>query len=161
MRECVIRSESYKRGTDVTVDAFVDGSFDPAVGRYAYGCLITDEAGNEVELCGCGNDPEGVKQRNVTGEMIAAMLAVKWALKNGADEIVIHYDYTGIENWATAQWKTNNALTRSYKETMQAWAKRVKIRFVKVAAHKGVEGNERADGLAKKGLTCEPGVLPI
>ena len=73
----------------------------------------------------------------------------------------IHYDYTGIENWATAQWKTNNDLTRSYKETMQAWAKRVRIRFVKVAAHKGIEGNERADGLAKKGLTCEPGVLPI
>ena len=141
--------------------AYVDGSFDPAVERYAYGCLIIDEKGKETELCGCGNDPEGVKQRNVTGEMIAAMLAVKWALKNGADEIEIHYDYTGIENWATAAWKTNNNLTRSYKETMQAWAKSIKITFVKVAAHKGIEGNERADGLAKKGLSAEPGVLPI
>ncbi len=141
--------------------AFVDGSFDPAVGRYAYGCLITDEKGNETELCGCGNDPEGVKQRNVTGEMIAAMLAVKWALKNGVDEIEIRYDYSGIENWATAQWKTNNNLTRSYKETMQAWGKRVKITFVKVPAHEGVEGNERADGLAGKGLTMEPGGLRL
>ncbi|MCR4721236.1 MAG: reverse transcriptase-like protein [Lachnospiraceae bacterium] len=141
--------------------AFVDGSFDPAVGRYAYGCLITDESGKETELCGCGNDPEGVKQRNVTGEMIASMLAVKWALKNGFSEIEIHYDYTGIENWATARWKTNNDLTRSYKETMQAWSKRIGITFVKVEAHKGIEGNERADGLAKKGLSMEPGVLPV
>ncbi len=77
------------------------------------------------------------------------------------ERIEIHYDYTGIENWATARWKTNNDLTRSYKETMQAWSKRIGITFVKVEAHKGIEGNERADGLAKKGLSMEPGVLPV
>jgi len=141
--------------------AYVDGSFDPALGKYAYGCYIIDENGEETKLCGCGTDPEGVKQRNVTGEMIAAMLAVKWALKNGCDSLEICYDYAGVENWALGKWKTNNPLTKSYKETMMSWGRKVDLSFIKIAAHTGDEGNETADKLAKKGLTMEPGLPQV
>lgn len=143
------------------VTAYVDGSFDPSVGKYAFGCIILSGEEKLAELCGSGDSPEGVKQRNVAGEMIAAMLAVKWALKNGCDGIDIYYDYTGIENWAMGRWKTNNDLTRKYKETMMSWGQRVKISFHKVAAHTGDRYNEEVDKLAKKGLTMEPGLPQI
>lgn len=143
------------------IKAYVDGSFDPSLGKYAYGCIILDGDECLAELCGSGDSPEGVKQRNVAGEMIAAMLAAQWALKNNCEELDIYYDYTGIENWALGKWKTNNELTRKYKETMMAWGQRVKISFHKVAAHTGDHYNELVDKLAKKGLTMEPGLPKI
>ena len=72
---------------------YVDGSFNPTVNRYAYGCVLIYEDEVIEELCGSGCDPEALKQRNVSGEMIASMLSVQYALKNGFNSLDIYYDY--------------------------------------------------------------------
>ncbi len=141
--------------------AYVDGSFNSDIGKYAYGCVLFHDDGYVEELCGSGNAPEGVAQRNVAGEMIAAMLSVKWALLNGYESIEIFYDYSGIEKWVTGEWRAKNELTQKYRNAMQNWGKRIRITFSKVAAHTNVRYNERADRLAKEGLTKEAGLPQI
>ncbi|MCR5204195.1 MAG: reverse transcriptase-like protein [Lachnospiraceae bacterium] len=138
--------------------AYVDGSFNPEIGRYAYGCVLIKPTGEIEELCGSGNDPEALKQRNVSGEMIASMLAVRHALKNGYKAVDIYYDYSGIECWVTGAWKAKNDLTQKYRDWMNDKENRLTISFFKVAAHTNDKYNEMADKLAKRGLTKEPGL---
>ena len=100
-----------------------------------------------------GNNIELAKQRNVAGEMRASMGAITYAVKMGLKNIRIHYDYSGVEYWATGKWKRNNEFTRGYHEFVQKvlnenpW---LHIQFIKVKAHSGDPFNDLADELAKQ-----------
>ena len=83
---------------------YVDGSFDVNLQKYSFGCVILLEDGRIVERSGNGDEPELLAIRNVAGEMHGAMYAVQWAFENGYSSVVIHYDYEGIEKWATGVW---------------------------------------------------------
>ena len=131
------------------VIAYVDGSFEKSIGRYAFGCVILTPDGQEIRKSGSGSDSAGVAIRNVAGEMLAAMNAVRYAMQNGYKSVNICYDYSGIEMWATGEWKTNNELTMKYARAMQEWGEKISIMFQKVAAHTGIEYNEAVDQLAK------------
>lgn len=132
--------------------AYVDGSFDVAIGKYAFGCVILTPDGEIIRESGNGDNPESLAIRNVAGEMLGAMTAVRWAIKNGYDTIELRYDYEGIEKWATGAWKAKNALTQKYAEYMQRQKRYIKISFQKVKAHSGDYYNEEADKLAKEAL---------
>ena len=138
------------------VRAYVDGSYDAATGRFSCGVVMirTDAYGNKKtrELNQAFNDPEAAKQRNVAGEIMGAKTAIDFCLKNGIDAVEIYHDYEGIGKWADGEWKANNPLTQGYKNYVAKARTRMKITFVKVAAHTGNKYNEIADGLAKKAL---------
>ena len=107
---------------------------------------------------GSGNNPDSAKLRNVTGEMLGAMFAVKWAMKNGFRKIEIRYDYEGVEKWVTGARKSKTDLTQKYAEAMRNWSGKITISFTKVAAHTNVYFNEMADGLAKSALLEAEGI---
>ena len=134
------------------VIAYVDGSFEKSIGRYAFGCVILTPAGEEFRKSGSGCDPEGVKIRNVAGEMLGAMNAVQWAKEHEYPAVEIRYDYEGVEKWVTGVWRAKTPLTSKYAAHMQEAAKQIKISFCKVAAHTGNHYNEEADQLAKSAL---------
>ena len=134
------------------VVAYVDGSFNKDIGRYAFGCVLIKPDGGIVRESGSGNDPESLQLRNVTGEMLGAMYAVRWCAVNGYPAVRICYDYMGIEMWAVGAWRTNNSLTQKYAAFMKESGSRIRITFQKIAAHTGVEYNEEADKLAKAAL---------
>lgn len=134
------------------VVAYVDGSFNKDIGRYAFGCVLIRPDGGIVRESGSGNDPESLQLRNVTGEMLGAMYAVRWCEVNGYSAVRICYDYMGIEMWAVGSWRTNNSLTQKYAAFMRESGSRIRITFQKIAAHTGVEYNEEADKLAKAAL---------
>jgi len=134
------------------VVAYVDGSFNKDIGRYAFGCVLIRPDGGIVRESGSGNDPESLQLRNVTGEMLGAMYAVRWCAVNGYPAVRICYDYMGIEMWAVGAWRTNNSLTQKYAAFMKESGSRIRITFQKIAAHTGVEYNEEADKLAKAAL---------
>ena len=138
--------------------AYVDGSFNVETGRYGFGCVLIEPDGNIREYNGSNSNEESAKLRNVTGEMLGAMFAVKWAMYHGFDAIRICYDYTGIEFWATGKWRSKTDLTKKYASAMNEWMKNIRISFTKVEAHTGVTHNEAADRLAKKAIEDE---LPI
>lgn len=134
------------------VIAYVDGSFEKSIGRYAFGCVILTPDGQEVRKSGSGSDPAGVAIRNVAGEMLGSMTAVNWAIENKYPAVEIRYDYEGVEKWVTGVWRAKTPLTSKYAAHMQEAGKKVKISFCKIAAHTGNHYNEEADQLAKSAL---------
>lgn len=138
-------------GETCSTYAFVDGSFNKATHTYGYGgFLVTDN--EKYVLQGADNDAEMATMRNVAGEIKGAEAAVKKAIKLGIKELVIYYDYMGIEMWATGAWKRNKAGTIAYHDYIMSVREQIKLTFVKVKGHSGVEGNEEADKLAKQAV---------
>lgn len=132
--------------------AYVDGSYEHSVRRYAFGCVFILPDDTIYVENGSGSNPDTAQLRNVSGEMLGAMFAVRWAMKNGFAGIELRYDYEGIEKWVTGEWKSKTELTRKYAEAMRRWMGSIRMRFTKVEAHTNVYYNELADRLAKDGL---------
>ena len=132
--------------------AYVDGSYEHSVRRYAFGCVFILPDDTVYVENGSGCNPDTAQLRNVSGEMLGAMYAVRWAIKNGFPRIELRYDYEGIEKWVTGAWKSKTELTQKYAAAMRRWMESIQMRFTKVAAHTNVYYNELADQLAKDGL---------
>jgi ribonuclease HI len=118
---------------------------------YSYGAVVFTQEGKEV-YNGKEDNEDLAEMRNVSGEIKGAMVAMEVALEKGKDILYLHYDYMGIEQWATGQWKTNKDGTKAYKAYYDSIKDRLKVEFVKVKAHSGIEYNEEADRLAKEAL---------
>ena len=136
------------------VYAFVDGSYNSATGVYGYGGFLVANGEKHI-LQGAGDNEEAASMRNVAGEILGSMAAVKKAIELGLKELTIYYDYMGIEMWATGGWKRNKEGTIAYYEFMQQVKSQIAITFVKVKGHSGVDGNEEADRLAKAAVGIE------
>ncbi|MCM1325401.1 MAG: ribonuclease H family protein [Bacteroidales bacterium] len=141
--------------------AYVDGSYNDSLKKYAFGCVFILPDGRIYLDFGNGDDLKSLQHRNVTGEMLGAMYAVKTAMKNGYDTVKIYYDYQGIESWVTGEWKSKAELTQKYAGAMRKWSKDIDIVFTKVEAHANVKFNELADKTAKRGLSEGQGVPKI
>ena len=140
-----------KYSTPKVAISFVDGSFYEPLNRYSFGGLLIHNGITE-EFSDSGNDEDLVSMRNVAGEILGATKAMELAIENNIEELNIFYDYEGIEKWCTGAWKTNKEGTRCYKEYYDSIKDKLKVNFVKVKGHTGVELNERVDKLAKAAL---------
>lgn len=150
-----------KPGGSTQLLAYVDGSYHDGLKCYAFGCVFILPDGRIYTEFGNGNNPQSLQHRNVTGEMLGAMYAVKTAMLNGYEEIEICYDYEGIEKWVTGAWRSKTECTRKYAEAMREWGRKICIRFRKVPAHSNIQFNELADQKAKQGLTEGKGIPGI
>lgn len=128
--------------------AYVDGSYNQSTNTYGYGGFIK-YASKIEKFSGSGNDKEMASMRNVAGEILGSMAAIKRAVELKLPSIDIYYDYMGIEKWATGEWKRNKTGTIAYYNYIQSVKDKLVINFIKVKGHSGIEGNEEADKLAK------------
>ena len=148
-------------GTESTLTAYVDGSFDPSIGKYAFGCILLTPDGEIIRESGNGQDPESLAIRNLAGEMLGAMYAVQWAINHGYPSLTIYYDYEGIAKWAQGDWKAKNKRTQQYAEFMNGKRSYIQLSFQKVKAHSGDHYNEEVDKLAKSALVNGNGIPRI
>ncbi len=130
------------------IHLYVDGTF--INGKAGYGYVIIRN--NDVTKYGSGLTKEDNSLRNITGEISGVLEGVKYCVERNFQSIVIHYDYEGLKKWVTGEWKTNKDLTRSYKNNMDEYSKKIKILWHKEPAHSGITYNELADKLAKKAV---------
>ena len=134
--------------------AFVDGSYNNATKVYGYGGFLV-ENGNRHIIQGHGDDVEMASMKNVAGEVLGSMAAIKLALELGLTQLAVYYDYMGIEQWANGGWKRNKKGTIAYYDYVQGIKDKINLKFIKVKGHSGVEGNEEADRLAKQAVGIE------
>lgn len=134
--------------------AYVDGSYNDNKKIYGYGVVLSNK-NLLYEYSGTGNNEEMLSMRNVSGEILGAMRAINEAIKFNIKEITIYYDYKGIECWATGEWQRNKFGTKVYYDFIQSVKDEIKVNFVKVKAHSGVELNEIVDKLAKQSVGIE------
>jgi viroplasmin and RNaseH domain-containing protein len=128
---------------------YVDGSFAPGAGRHAgWGFVVVD--GDQEVYAASGRTAEPALSRNIDGELEATLQAIDWCRGRGARAVICH-DYEGVGRWALGEWKASSAVARRYQERLRG--RLDGIRFCKVSAHTGHRWNDRADALAKQGLT--------
>lgn len=129
--------------------AFIDGSYDDKKKAYGSGIYIIINKKEVISLSQKGNNSLLLNQKNVVGEIIAAHIAIDWAISNNIENLTIFYDYEGIEKWATGIWKTKTHLTTNYKQKVDEVKDIVNIEFVKIKGHSNNKYNDIADSLAK------------
>lgn len=129
--------------------AYVDGSYLPQYRAYGFSCVYTQVNKPKFVFSGSDNNKELLEMRNITGEMIAAMAAVIYAKKNGANHLTIVHDYEGLSKWATGEWAAKRDVTQAYTRFMQYHMRDLSVHFVKVKGHSGLAGNNLADKKAK------------
>lgn len=149
-----VKKTNMAESEEPEVVAYVDGSFDKSIGRYSFGCVI-QYMQKTYEFNGSDKQEKYISMNNVAGELLASITAIRWAIEKNARSICIYHDYEGIAKWANDEWKANKEGTKAYKEFINESRKKINISFRKVAAHTGVEMNERADMLAKEALYNE------
>lgn len=141
-----VRPEPEMPQENEKIIAYTDGSYNIKNNTVGYAAILKFENGYEKVLHGSITDPKLTTLRNVAGELQAVLEAIKAAEEARAD-LVVYYDYEGIEKWVTGEWKAKKEFTRQYRNAV--FASSVKVEFHKVVAHTGVEYNERTDKLAK------------
>jgi ribonuclease H-related protein len=130
------------------IHAFVDGSY--IKGTVGYGLVIIKKGLVLTEIKGTVDRPEYRQHHQVGGELVAAVKFFQWCIDNTISRCTIHYDYEGIQKWATGSWKAKKELTRKYQEYVQKLP--LDITWIKVKSHSGNLWNERADRLAKEAI---------
>lgn len=145
------KSDGYKESCKIV--AYIDGSYSDDLKRYSAGVVLFDGE-IKYELMDSGNDKSLLDMRNVAGELMGAIIAMDWieSKYNEAVELVLYYDYEGIERWANSEWKANKSGTKSYQIRVRAFRENHQLSFVKVKAHTGNKFNELADQLAKRAM---------
>ena len=129
--------------------AYIDGSFSKKKALYSWGGYINDH-GNIYILQGTGSAADYMQYRNITGEVRGALDVMQKSIELGIPEINLYYDYAGIGQWADGNWKCKTKLSQFYQSYYMKRRDRIKVNFIHVKGHTGIEGNEIADYLAKE-----------
>lgn len=140
----------------------VDGSFNKENNQVGAGIIFNLDSFNK-RLALCVNIEKYKKERNITGEMFATLVAVNIARKRGLKEIDIVFDYIGLFFYAEDRWACNSEVAKVYNYEINELKKSININWKKVKSHTNYYLNEEADRLAKiaSGVTEEDDVTVL
>lgn len=135
-----------------SIESYVDGSYEHSLRAYGSGVVMIKDNIVQKTYSIKGDYESLVSMRNVAGEIEAAKIAMNHCINNNIENLILYFDYEGIEKWCTGAWKTNKEGTIEYKKFYDSIKERLNVKFIKVKAHSGNKYNEEADKLAKAAL---------
>ena len=139
-----------------TVELWVDGAClqHPDGLKFGWACVIRENE-NEVYRHSSSQIPaHAADHRNVAAELQAVLHGLEECRRRGYHTITVYYDYTGIEAWATGQWRANTPATQAYAAYTHTYSSTIK--WHKVTAHSGVLMNDLVDSLATAAARSAP-----
>lgn len=135
--------------------AYVKGAYNKLTNEYGCGIVFSSRQGID-EYSFSEYDKYGM--RHIAGELKAAQVATLRAVCLEITDLIIVYDYIGVEKLATCEWSANQPGTEEYQKEMCTGKNPLNLQFVKVRSHSGVVEYDRAETLAKLGCKI-PGVI--
>lgn len=138
-----------------SVALWVDGSFMQSGWTGGWGFVAVKDGEVVLEKCAKIECRKLLKHRNISGEVLAVVHAIEWAIQAGHFDFTLYYDYAGLGHWALGKWQAKNDLTKTYQKWIQNKVQSLglNINWVQVKGHSNLEHNDLADGLAKTGAT--------
>lgn len=138
----------FKEGAAI---AYTDGSYHKGTKEFAAGAVVFYN-GERIDFSQKNDDADLAEMHNVAGEIMAAVLVIRWCVSQHIPALEIYHDYRGVAKWATGEWKANKPGTQAYAAFCQKASKNIKLRFTEVQGHSGDYWNDEADRLAKQAL---------
>ena len=137
------------------IKIYIDGSNHGETGLYSYGivCLLRNKSIEKEFETMKGVGLKHKEMRNVAGEIVAALKAVEWAIKNGYEKVYLYHDYSGTAEWIKGNWEAKKEGVQNYVSIMNRLKEKIDIGFVKVKGHSGDKYNELADKLAGEAIS--------
>lgn len=133
--------------------AYTDGSYDDTIKKYSYGVAIIKNEDEIIKMSGASNNPDYLSFRNISGEILGALNAMKYAVDNEYQKIVIFHDLEGVCKWATREWKAETLVTKKYEDVVNNYYRPLlHIEFQKVVGHSNNKYNDLVDSIAKDAL---------
>lgn len=147
-KKCVEQdsSNSHEIEFEDTCVIYSDGSYNSSNGECGYAAYIIMSSSRKIV---CGRFIMENNGRNVEGEVKAIVKALHNINTNKIKNVIIYYDYEGIEKWATRVWEAKTIYTKAYANFMSNIMSFLNITFVHIKSHTGNIGNEVVDKLAK------------
>jgi len=142
------------------LQVYVDGSYTEGEDIVYGAFIVLDENGNAIYARRCSTRmPVFVSANNVGAELLSAVDAIKYVAQNFTDKNVrICYDYVGIYNFLSGEWKPKKPASIAYVKTVNIFTSQypdLRLSFKEVPAHSGVKWNEIVDKFAKGIITTD------
>lgn len=140
------------------IQIYVDGSYNKETNKTGAGIVIIE--GQEILKKSILVKTEADHSWNIDGECHAVLEAL--SIVSGKSiiqgktinykDVMINYDYLGIEKWPKKEWATKSKIARHYVSEFNKIVEEnnLNVQFNKVKAHSGNEYNDIADELAKE-----------
>ena len=135
----------------------VDGSFNSGLRKGGSGIAYKKNNKSEIKKFFFETPSAFIEERNVAGELLATLWAIKKAIKWNLQDITIVFDYLGNMMYAKDLWSTRSKLAIIFNRQVKEIIKNnnLNITWVKVSSHTNNELNDLADHLAKVGSEVE------
>lgn len=150
-----LNKKRYSKNKKNVYNLYVDGSYSPEKHIYGWGIAVYNRKQLIYTYKGIG--VRGIAIKNIAGEIRAATEAIKWAIEKNR-KINLYYDFDGISKFTKKNTKLSNAYILEYAYFVQA--NKNKVRFHKVKAHSGIEGNSMAHRLAREAVAAYENKYP-
>ena len=95
------------------VEVYTDGSFNSSKKMYGSG-VIYDVKGDKREFKFGSSDPVVCQYWSAAGEIMAVMFAVKRAIHDKFEKIIIHHDLENLSKWTTGKSEAKSPIAKQY-----------------------------------------------
>ena len=129
----------------------VDGSYNTNLTKAGSGIVIRQ--GNKTSKFFFTVPQSLSQERNVSGELLATLWAVKKAISMNLKKINLVFDYLGNVLYTKGIWSPKTMIAKVFVKEMNDLlkGKQLDIKWLKVMSHTNVDINDEADRLAKLG----------